>query len=148
MVATAGTLAVPVVALGAAAPIRLSLSASRSQLNTTQRQTLHVSGRTPARLKLLVGISPKPCLADASKEVNTRPGNPVIDRTVTGHFARTYTVKHPAAGTRYVCAYLLHTTKVASKTTIVTDAHTSISYTTSLAPRPPSGGILDKLMPG
>jgi hypothetical protein len=131
LVATGAALAVPAAALSARAPIALSLSASRAHLNTTQRQTLHVSGRTPAKLRLLVGLSPRPCLGDAAKEVSTRPGNPIINRNVTGHFARTYTIKHSAVGPHHVCAYLLHAIQRGAKRIIVTDAHTTVSFTTS-----------------
>jgi hypothetical protein len=131
LVTTVGALAVPAAALSARAPIALSLSASRSHLNTTQRETLHVSGRTPAKLRLLVGLSPKPCLADAAKEVSTRPGRPIINRNVTGHFTKTYAVKHSTVGPHHVCAYLLHAKQRGTKRTIVTDAHTTVLFTTS-----------------
>jgi hypothetical protein len=124
-------LAIPGAALSARAPIALSLSASRAHLTTTQHQTLHVSGRTPDKRKLLVGLSSRPCLADAVKEVSSRPGKPIINHTVTGHFAQTYTVKHTAAGRHHVCAYLLHAVRRSAKRVIITDAHTTVSFTTS-----------------
>jgi hypothetical protein len=130
VVAVSAALAVSAAAAGAQAPIRLALSAARSELNTTDTQTIDVSGRTPDKRKLLVGISSRPCLADAYKEVNTRPGMPLVNRVVSGHFRRRFRVKHPGAGVHHVCAYLLHTDRVGTRTKIVTDAHTTITYTT------------------